>query len=98
MYGHYGVLSRIKLFDIPRNVGTLGTMKKIKQSRKPPDAIKTEYIEMRVEKSEKDTFRAAADAAGLPLSGWIRQRLRRDSKKELEDLGLPVAYLERLTA
>jgi uncharacterized protein (DUF1778 family) len=72
-------------------------MKKIKKSRKSPDAIKTEYIEIRVEKSEKDTFRAAADAAGLPLSGWIRQRLRRDAKKELEDLGLPVAFLERLS-
>jgi uncharacterized protein (DUF1778 family) len=77
-------------------VGTLKTMKKTKQSRKDPDAVKTEYIEMRVEKSEKDTFRAAADAAGLPLSGWIRQRLRRDAKKELEDLGLPVAFLQRL--
>ena len=52
---------------------------------------------MRVEKSEKDTFRAAAEAAGLPLSEWIRQRLRREAKKELEDLGLPVAFLERLS-
>jgi uncharacterized protein (DUF1778 family) len=66
--------------------------------RNEPDAVKTVYIEMRVEQSEKDTFRAAADAAGLPLSGWIRQRLRRDAKKELEDLGLPVAFLERLSA
>jgi len=53
---------------------------------------------MRVEKSEKETFRAAADAAGLPLSGWIRQRLRRDARKELEELELPVPFLEQLTA
>jgi hypothetical protein len=53
---------------------------------------------MRVEQSEKDTFRAAADAAGLPLSGWIRHRLRQDARKELEDLGLPVAFLERLSS
>jgi uncharacterized protein (DUF1778 family) len=72
-------------------------MKKTGRPRKSPDAVKTEYIEMRVEKSEKDTFRAAADAAGLPLSGWIRQRLRRDAKKELEDLGLPVAFVDRLS-
>jgi hypothetical protein len=91
-------MSRIKLFDIPRVVGTLRNMKKIKQSRKPPDAIKTEYIEMRCEKSEKDAFRAAAEAAGLPLSGWIRHRLRRDARKELEDVGLPVAFLDRLSA
>jgi uncharacterized protein (DUF1778 family) len=73
-------------------------MKKTGRPKKSPESVKTEYIEMRVEKSEKDTFRAAADAAGLPLSGWIRQRLRRDAKKELEDLGLPVAFLERLSA
>jgi uncharacterized protein (DUF1778 family) len=71
-------------------------MKKGGRPKKNPDAVKTEWIEMRVEKSEKDAFRTAAEAAGLPLSGWIRQRLRRDAKKELEDLGLPVAFLDRL--
>jgi hypothetical protein len=91
-------MSRIILIDTTLFVGTLLGMKKTGRPRKAPDAVKTEYIEMRVEKSEKDTFRAAADAAGLPLSGWIRQRLRRDAKKELEDLGLPVAFLERLSA
>jgi uncharacterized protein (DUF1778 family) len=73
-------------------------MAKAGRPKKKPELVKTEYIEMRVEKSEKDTFRAAADAAGLPLSGWIRQRLRRDAKKELEDLNLPVAFLDRLSA
>jgi hypothetical protein len=73
-------------------------MKKAGRPKKAPDTVKTEWIEMRLEKSEKDTFRAAADAAGLPLSGWIRQRLRRDAKKELEDLGLPVAFIEKLSA
>jgi hypothetical protein len=65
--------------------------------KKNPDSVMSEWIEMRVEKSEKDAFRVAAEAAGLPLSGWIRQRLRRDARKELEDLGLPVAFLERLS-
>jgi len=71
-------------------------MKKTGRPKKAPEAVKTEYIEMRVEKGEKDAFRAAAEAAGLPMSGWIRHRLRRDARKELEDLGLPVAFLERL--
>jgi uncharacterized protein (DUF1778 family) len=66
--------------------------------KKKPDAVKTEYIEIRCEQSEKDAFRSAAEAAGLPLSGWIRNRLRRDARKELEDLDLPVAFLERLSA
>jgi uncharacterized protein (DUF1778 family) len=66
--------------------------------RKNPDAVKVEYIEMRCEQSEKDAFRSAAEAAGLPLSGWIRERLRRAARKELEDMGMPVAFLNRLSA
>lgn len=68
------------------------------KARKSPEAAKTEYIEVRCELSEKDAFRAAADAAGLPLSGWIRERLRRVARKELEDMGMPVAFLDRLSA
>ena len=61
-------------------------MKKIGRPKKKPDAVKTEYIEIRCEESEKTAFRSAAEAAGLPLSGWIRERLRRDARKELEDV------------
>jgi uncharacterized protein (DUF1778 family) len=73
-------------------------MAKAGRPKKNPDAVKTEWIEMRVEKSEKDAFRVAAEAAGLPLSGWIRQRLRRAARKELEDIGKPVAFLDRLSS
>ena len=55
-----------KLFDIPRIVGTMKTMKKTKKSRKDPDAIKTEYIEMRCEKSEKDAFRCSSRSGRTP--------------------------------
>lgn len=71
-------------------------MKKTGRPKKRPDAVKTEYIEIRCEEAEKQTFRNAADAAGMPMSGWIRHRLRRDAKKELEELNLPVAFLDRL--
>jgi hypothetical protein len=98
VYGRKGWKSIEFFLDTTLFVGTLLNMKKTGRPKKAPDAVKTEYIEMRVEKSEKDTFRAAADAAGLPLSGWIRQRLRRDARKELEDLGLPVAFLDRLVS
>lgn len=73
-------------------------MAKKKIPRKPADAVKTEYIEIRCERGEKQSFRDAADAAGMPMSGWIRDRLRRSARKELEDLDKPVAFLERLTA
>jgi uncharacterized protein (DUF1778 family) len=66
--------------------------------KKKPDAVKADYIEIRCEESEKQAFRAAAEAAGLPLSGWVRERLRKIARKELEDMGMPVAFLGRLTA
>jgi len=72
--------------------------KKTGRPKKAPDAVKTEYIEIRCETGEKQSFRDAADAAGMPMSGWIRDRLRRAARKELEDLNKPVPFLERLTA
>jgi uncharacterized protein (DUF1778 family) len=66
--------------------------------KKKLDALKADYIEVRCEESEKQAFRVAAEAAGLPLSGWIRERLRRAARKELEDMDMPVAFLERLSA
>jgi uncharacterized protein (DUF1778 family) len=73
-------------------------MKKTGRPKKRPDAVKTEYIEIRCEEAEKKSFRDAADAAGMPMSGWIRDRLRRAARKELEDMEMPVAFLDRLTA
>jgi hypothetical protein len=32
------------------------------------------------------------------MSGWIRDRLRKMARKELEDIGQPVPFLDRLTA
>jgi len=72
-------------------------MKKLGRPKKHPDAVKAEYLEIRCEEAEKQAFRAAAEAAGLPLSGWIRERLRRVARKELEDMDMPVAFLERLS-
>jgi antitoxin component of RelBE/YafQ-DinJ toxin-antitoxin module len=61
-------------------------------------AVKADYIEVRCGEAEKRAFRAAAEAAGLPLSGWIRERLRRIARKELEDMDMPVPFLDRLSA
>ena len=73
-------------------------MKKIGRPKKSAESRKAEYIEVRCEESEKDAFRSAAEAAGLPLSGWIRERLRKAARKELEDMDMPVAFLDRLSA
>jgi uncharacterized protein (DUF1778 family) len=76
----------------------MGMAKKMGRPKKKPDQVKTDYIEVRCEDAEKQAFRAAAEAAGLPLSGWIRERLRRVARKELEDMNMPVAFLDRLSA
>ena len=91
-----GVSRKIPL-DNPLFVRTLINMK-TGRPKKKADAVKADYIEVRCEEAEKQAFRAAAEAAGLPLSGWIRERLRKIARKELEDMDMPVAFLERLSS
>jgi hypothetical protein len=49
---------------------------------------------MRLEQAEKEAFQSAAQLAGLELSGWIRERLRTLARKELENAGRKVPFLE----
>jgi hypothetical protein len=43
----------------------------------------------------KIAFRDAARIAGIPMSAWVRERLRRAATRELEDAGREVAFLQR---
>ena len=61
---------------------------------RPPKSNRLdEFLEVRVQSSEKQTFKDAADLAGIPLAVWIRERLRLASIKELEAMGHPIAFL-----
>jgi len=66
-----------------------------KRGRPPKGAgrTKSEYLDIRVETTEKQAFRDAADLAGLDMSAWIRERLRANARKELEAAKLPVAFM-----
>jgi len=55
---------------------------------------KTELIKVRVTPEEKQSFQDAADLAGIALSSWIRERLRRVSVRELEEAGKKIAFLQ----
>jgi hypothetical protein len=69
-----------------------------KRRGRPPkgsDGIKSVHLDMRLEQSEKEAFRAAAKLAGLDLSAWIRERLRRLARAELEKAGQSVAFLPK---
>jgi hypothetical protein len=50
---------------------------------------------VRLDPQEKAAFREAADIAGIPLSTWVRERLRRVAVRELGDAAIPVAFLNR---
>jgi hypothetical protein len=54
----------------------------------------SEYLEVRVEAAEKQTFKDAADLAGIPVSTWVRERLRRAAIRELEEAARPIAFLK----
>lgn len=66
--------------------------------KKAPGRTKDEYLDIRLEASEKQAFKDAAELAGLDLSAWIRERLRLASRKELEGAGRPIAFLVRLSS
>jgi uncharacterized protein (DUF1778 family) len=56
---------------------------------------KSELSQIRMEPDEKQAFQDAADLAGVTLSAWIRERLRKAARKELEEAGLQIAFLQR---
>jgi hypothetical protein len=66
-----------------------------KRRGRPPkssDKARGFRLDMRLEESEKEGFRQAAELAGLDLSARIRERLRLVAKKELEHAGKEVPF------
>ena len=61
--------------------------------KKPPEKAKGELIQFRVGVTEKEAFRLAAEIDGKKMSEWIRDRLRRDSRQEIEAVGKKVPFL-----
>jgi hypothetical protein len=72
--------------------GGMGTKKK-KRGRPPKTTgVKSESFLLRMEPEERAGFAAAADLDGLPLSAWMRTRLRTMAAYELEQAGKPVPW------
>ena len=61
--------------------------------RKSSEEKKGESLLLRLETREKLGFSDAARIAGLPLTAWIRERLRKVATKELEEAKRPVPFL-----
>lgn len=58
------------------------------------DDAKSESILLRLSSVEKRGFADAASLAGVPLSVWMRERLRLVAANELENAGRSVAFLQ----
>jgi hypothetical protein len=54
---------------------------------------KSESVLLKLELGEKQAFADAAAMAGVPLSVWIRERLRRVARAELESANRIVQFL-----
>jgi uncharacterized protein (DUF1778 family) len=54
---------------------------------------KNRYLQVRIDAAEKAAFDRAAELAGLDLSAWVRERLRINARKEIENAGEKPAFL-----
>ncbi len=59
------------------------------------DRARVSRLGLRLEPDEKAAFEQAAQLSGLPLSAWIRERLRRSARRELEDANRAIPFLKR---
>jgi hypothetical protein len=58
-------------------------------------SMKTGLLKVRITPPEKEGFQEAADLAGLSLSAWARERLRRAAIRELEEASRPIPFIGR---
>jgi hypothetical protein len=68
-------------------------VKKRGAPKKPAAKSKGALVQIRLNDAEKQAFQLAAESDGKKLSEWIRDRLRRDSRQELEANGRKVPFL-----
>lgn len=55
---------------------------------------KNQAIMIRLTEGEKSGFEEASQLAGIPLSSWVRERLRLAAIRELEMAGRRVPFVE----
>jgi hypothetical protein len=55
---------------------------------------KQRVLQIRLTEAEKQAFNEAANLAGIPLSSWVRERLRLASIRELENAGRKIPFVK----
>ena len=56
--------------------------------------LKTTTLQIRLQPEEKEAFEKASDLAGIALSAWVRERLRRAAIRDLGEAGQQIAFLQ----
>jgi len=64
-----------------------------KRGRPKTAEPKNDYLDIRISILEKKAFRDAAQLAGIPVSTWVRERLRLAAIRELEGAGRRVPFI-----
>ena len=54
---------------------------------------KAQVLQIRLTDTEKQGFQDAADLAGIPLSSWVRERLRLAAIRDLESAGQKIPFI-----
>lgn len=55
---------------------------------------KEQVLQIRLTEAEKEGFEAAAELAGIPLSSWVRERLRLAAIRDLESAGRKIPFIK----
>jgi hypothetical protein len=84
------------IFDIFWIYNNSMKTKKVRRGRplKGSGLAKSKSILLRLEPREKDGFAEAAELAGIPLAIWMRERLRKEAAKELQQAGKQAPFLK----
>ena len=56
---------------------------------------KSQNLQIRLTEQEKLGFSEAAELAGIPLSPWVRERLRLAAIRELESAGRQIPFIRQ---
>jgi hypothetical protein len=57
---------------------------------------KPEVLQIRLSTQEKQAFQDSADLSGLPLSSWVRERLRLAAIRDLESAGRQIPFVKQI--
>ncbi len=58
------------------------------------DRARVSRLGIRLEPEEKDAFEQASRMAGISVAAWVRERLRRAARQELESANRAVPFLK----